>query len=604
MQRLRLLLIAAPLLVAAAAPPPNCPFSATPFNRQALFHRLSASAEAIAPSATTNRHRAVRPVAPLPQANFIDTFVSSRLQKSGVSPAGIAGDEEFLRRVSLDLTGRIPTAAAVQAFVADPTPGKRANKIDELLASPAFCDRWTMWFGDLVQNVQTAKVINLFYPGRNAYHDWIYASICGGKPYDQMVRELVAAQGDATTSGPPNFIARQQINGPFQDLYDNLASTSGDQFLGVRLLCISCHDGRGHLEGVNSYLRNKSRYDFWRTAAFFSRLDLTWTGYNDPLDSRSRFIKYEFGDNLTGSYRLNTTDGNKSPRKPADGQPDFVTPAFILTGEAPGAGEPYRQAFGRMLTSNRQFARATVNYLWKEMFGLGLVEPADGFDLSQLGTQPSNPELLEALTDDFIANGYSLRATLRTMAMSSTYQLSTRYTPGGWNEAWVPLFARHYPHRLTAEMLYDAVAAATGVETLIDVRGTSSVAHAMQLPDPLEPGPFTRVGIFLNNFGRGNRDDALRTNDGSILQALAVMNDTIVTSRILRSTSGSAVARVLASTSDPGAIVDQIYLDTLSRRPNAAERQVAINSLLEGDLGDSAEDLQFALINSLEFLFD
>jgi hypothetical protein len=552
--------------------------------------------------AADSRRRAVgKPVSGggLAVVNFIDTHIGAKLKTAGITPAAIAKDEEFLRRVTVDLTGTIPSATDVETFLADTRTDKRARKIDDLLASDAFVDRWTMWYGDLVQNVQASDVVRQYYLGRNAHYLWIKDSIRAGKPYDAMVREELAGEGDSFTSGVTNYVVRQlQRNGPPQDTYDNLAAHSTEKFLGIPLLCLSCHSGPGHLELVNIYLRGKTRDDFWKMAAFFSRTGIRGSRYTDPAAPNANVIRYDVNTIPNGIYRLNTTDGNKTPRAPATGQPDTVTPAFLLTGEQPRAGEPYRVAYGRMLTADRQFARATVNYLWKEMFGRGLVDPVSSFDLSRLQFQASHPELLEALTDDFIANGYSLRASLRTIALSNTYQLSSIYAG---THPDVSYFARRAPRRLSAEALLDAITSATAVNAQLPVAGLSVVTKAMQLPDPLEARR-SPASLFLNQFGRGNRDDVARTNDAAISQALAMMNDPIVTTRVRRA-NNSTVSRVLASTSDPGTIADQLYLATLSRRPTSAERQIAIDYLKAGTLADRAEDLQFVLINSLEFLF-
>ena len=532
-------------------------------------------------------------------ANYIDTHIGAKLTAAGIVPAAIAKDEEFLRRVTVDLTGTIPSAPDAEAFFADTRTDKRARKIDELLQSSAFVDRWTMWYGDLVQNVQASDAVRQYYLGRNAHYLWIKESIRTGKPYDAMVREDLAGEGDHFTSGVANYIVRQiQRNGPQQDSYDNLAAHSAEKFLGIPMLCISCHSGPGHLELVNIYLRGKTREDFWKMAAFFSRTGFRGSRYTDPANPNANVIRYTIDTIANGTYRLNTTDGNKSPRVPAEGQPNTVTPAFLTTGEQPKPGEPYRVAYGRMLTADRQFARATVNYLWKEMFGIGLVEPVNAFDLARLSVQPSHPALLEALTDDFIANGYDLRALLRTIATSNTYQLSAAY---GGPHPDPTYFARRAPRRLSAEALLDAIIAATAVPAQFPVQGLSAVTKAMQLPDPLEARR-TPASRFLDSFGRGNRDDVARTNDSAISQALAMLNDPIVTMRVRRA-NNSTVSKVLAATSDPGAIADQLYLHTLSRRPTAAERQIAVDYLSAGFLAERAEDLQFVLINSLEFLF-
>ncbi len=477
-----------------------------------------------------------------------------------------------------------------------------------------------MWFGDLVQNVQAATNSREFYEGRNAYYTWIRQEIHDGVPYDQMVRDQIAGAGDSFATGNANFVVRQlQNNGPPQDTFDNLATFTGDKYLGMPLLCLSCHGGLGHLELVNLYLQKKSRQDLWGMSAFFSRTKAQAMAGGDPNNPNAK--KWLVSDLTSGSYLLNTTSGNKTPRCPPDPVtgacavplPAPVNPVYLFTGETPRPNEPYRQAFGRMVTADRQFARATVNYLWKEMYGMGLVEPVNSFDLLRLDpnnlpagqtVQPVNPQLLEDLTTSFIQSGFSLRAILRTMATSNTYQLSSQYAPGNWNEGWTPYFARHYPHRLQAEMLLDAVAKSTSVPVTYNVNGIGTVSKAMQLPDTTDPRG-NAYGRFLDELGRGDRDQTARTNDTSIAQALSLMNDQIiVVSRVHKNTAGSTVAKVLASTTDPGTIADQLYLNTLSRYPTAAERQLAITYLKSGTLQQTTEDYQWVLINHLEFLFD
>jgi len=598
-----------------------CPLG--PFNLQsprqqqtALYHQVSVTAERLAPAPDKHRAGASDPgttpaPTPFPPAvNVIDTEVFNKMRTGGVAPTILAGDEEFLRRVTIDLTGQIPDSAAVTAFVADTRPDKRAKKIDELLASDAFNDRWTMWFGDLVQNVQVSTNSREFPTGRNAYYTYIRDSIRTAKPYDQMVREVLAGTGDSYAVGQANYVVRQlQPNGPAQDTYDNLSAASGEKFLGMPFLCISCHNGVGHLDLVNTYLKSKPRSDFWGNAAFFARARAQQQP--DPNNANNR--KYLVSDNPNGSYQLNTTSGNKTPRQPLNGQ-NTVPPAFLLTGEGPRTGEPWRDAYGRILTAHPQFAIATVNYLWKEMFGLGMVEPTNNIDPNRLDpnnlapgqtVQPTHPQLLSQLATTFQQSGYDLRGLLRLMANSSTYQLATRYTPATWNEAWTPYFARHLPHRLMAEEMLDAITKATNVPVTFTVNGLPSVTVAMKLPDPTEGGRNNVYGRFMDEFGRGNRDDQPRFSDTSIAQALSLMNDgTIIINRVKRTTANSTVAKALAASTDPGTITDQLYLATLSRRPTDTERTAAIAYLRAGTLNNRAEDLQWVLLNSLEFLFD
>ncbi|HEX7192509.1 MAG TPA: DUF1549 domain-containing protein [Thermoanaerobaculia bacterium] len=612
----------APALLFASDGKQTCPMPAVALlspraQQQAAFHQASITAELV----TGAKHRAVLPPSgnsgPLPAVNFIDSDLFAAMQGAGVQPTALSSDTEFLRRVTLDLTGQIPDSATVAAFINDKTPDKRARKIDELLASDAFVDRWTMWFGDLVQNVTVSNNVREFYLGRDAYYTFIHDAWKNGVPYDQLVRSVISGKGDSytNTTGDANFVVRQlQNNGPIQDTYDNLAAQSGERFLGMPLLCLSCHNGLGHLELVNQYLRTKNRTDFWGMAAFFSRTKAQPQKYTDPNNPTANLTKFIITDNTTGAYLLNTNSGNKTPRQPAPGGSNVVSPTYMFTGETPRAGEAYRDAYGRMLTADRQFARATVNYIWREMFGIGIVEPPNAFDLVRLDPnklpagqtlQPTNPKLLEDLADSFIASGYNVRAFLRTITTSSSYQLSSYYTPAPWNEGWTTLFPRHYPHRLQAEMMLDAIVKATNVPVSLSVAGLGTVTKAMQLPDTTEPGTRNQFGEFLDAFGRGDRDTTPRSNDSSISQALSLLNSTIVTNRVKRTAANSTVSKVLASTSDPGLIADQIYLATLSRYPTQTERALAINYLNSGNAAaQHAEDLQYALMNQLEFLFD
>lgn len=592
-------------------PHPECTFDPHALRSpREIWHQLSVTAETVAPAG--GRHRAVTPPAAPPLTftprNFVDTEIFGKMVTDKVRWTAPSTDEEFLRRVTLDITGAVPDTDTVKSFVADTSTGKRDLMIEKLLASDAYADKWTMWLGDLVQNVAFAANSNEFPTARNVYYKYLHDSIAGGKPYDQIVREIIAGAGDSFVTGQPVYWVRQlQGNGPIQDTYDNLSAATGAQFLGMPLVCLSCHSGAGHLEQVNSSLAHRARSDFWGNAAFFARTS-TQTASAGPTG-----VEFVVTDVTSGEYRLNTTTGNKTPRLPAEGQSAVVSPKFFLSGDTPQSGETRRQAYGRILTANPQFARATVNYVWKAIFGVGIVEPADSFDLLRQDPatlpagatlQPTHPQLLTQLASSFVASGYDLRALLRTIVQSNAYQLSSRYTAGQWSEAWTPYYARHYPRRLMAEEVLDAVFKATNVGpgTSMTVANATppNVPRAMMLPDPTEGGSFR---TFLNNFERGNRDDEQRTTDGSIVQGLAMMNDTVVINRIHSSAAGSTV-QALVKTNDPQAIVDGLYLATLSRHPSDAERAQAVAYLKSGDLAKKTEDLQFALFNKVEFLYN
>lgn len=599
--------------------PADCTFDpARVHSGRELAHVLSQNAERLAPgrleaTATPSKRRAVVPPAgtSFTARNFIDSEIFGKMVRDNIRWTVPATDEEFLRRVTLDLTGQIPTADTVKAFTADTSAGKRDRLIDQLLASDGFVDRWTLWFGDLVGNVQQTANIREYPQGRNAYYTWMRDSFSSGKPYDQMVRESITSSGANFTTGPVNYWVRQILtNGPIQDTWDGMSAATGEHFLGLPLVCLSCHNGKGHLEAVNSSLVPRTRNDFWKNAAFFAQV--TESTLRDP--NNKNIVQFSIADNTTGAYRLNTTSGNKVARQPDPGQSAVVDPAFFLTGETPQSGEPRRAAYARIVTGSGQFARASANYVWKEIFGIGIVEPADSFDLLRQDPatlppgatlQPTHPELLTKLADFFVASGYDLRALIKLIVQSNTYQLSSRYTPGPWNELWTTYYARHYPRRILAESVLDAIGRATNVPPSMAVAGfTAPVTRAMALPDPTEPNGRSPYAPLLGAFGRGDRDTTPRSSDGSIVEALEMLNDAVVTTRVKANNGNTTVAHVLAASKDSGTIADELYLATLSRRPTASERAAAITYLQSGDLARKSEDLQYALMNRLEFLYN
>lgn len=558
------------------------------------------------------------------RANYVDDEILGALAKAGVAPAPLATDAEFLRRVTLDLTGRIPDAADVRAFLADRTPDKRGRTVDRLLASDAFADRWALFYDDLFRTTTFADSGGLGYDGRNAFHQYFVDSIRSRKGWDQVARELITSNGNqapgtvgAPVTPPTNFVLRNlQNNGPAQDTYDNLAASTGTAFLGLNLFCTSCHSGKGHTDQLNLFLTSVGRGDFWAMSAFWSRSTLKRNG--------TTFAEtyYTIGENATGGYALGTTTGNKTPRdgKVWAGGATSVTPRFVLNGDSPRPGEGYRAALARVVPSHPQFARAAVNYLWREMFAVGIVEPAWDFDLLRQEPsqplpdgwtlQPTHPALLDRLADEFAASGYDIRTTLRTIARSSSYQLSSYY-PAGWKAEYAPLFARHFVRRLRAEEVLDAVTRATGVPPVLNVTNYAApLAWAGQLPDTSEPrgtggAPYR---AFLDSYLRGNRDSVQRSSEGSISQALSQLNTTVVTSRVKAATSGSTVSQIVATKATPAQAVDTLFLATLSRPPTPQERADALailTKLVAGQTFASAcEDLQFALLNKLDFLFD
>jgi hypothetical protein len=558
------------------------------------------------------------------RTNYVDDEIFGALDAAKIVPAPLSSDAEFLRRVTLDLTGRIPDAFTVTAFLADPSSDKRARMIDALLVSDAFVDRWTFYFDELFQNTAFSSSGRLYPQGRNALHAYFHDAVRSHKPWDAMAREIIGATGVNTAVGQANYVVRQiQANGPIQDTYDNLAASTATCFLGMNaVFCTSCHNGAGHLDSINLWGSTVKRQDFWGMSSFYSRATAPRSG------TTNADYTYTVGERATGSYLLNTTTGNKTDRTSAyyPTTPPGLTsinPAYLRTpldpgGGAPANGEGFRQALGRLVTSDPQFARAAVNYLWKELFKLGIVEPANAFDPMRQDAaspppgswtiQPTHPNLLTKLAQDYASHGYDLRYILGVMAKSSAYQLSSSYA-GTWSETYTPFFARHFARRLTAEEAFDAITRATGVGASIPVTGGQpNVAWAMQLPDVQEPGGASVIGNFLNDFLRGDRDADARSNEFSISQALLMLNDTTVTNRIKSTAPGSAVQKLVAANATPAQIVASLYVSTLSRNPSAAELAAGVALFSSPPNGESkaqvAEDLQFTLINKLDFLYN
>lgn len=552
----------------------------------------------------------------VPRKNFIDTILFDKMAKDSIQSAPLTSDEEYIRRVTLDLTGRIPSADAVVAFLNDKSANKRDALVDSLIGTPEFVDKWTMFFGDLFRVTGNATNINRYTGGRDAFFNYIKNSLTQNKSYAQMATEMITANGDNFVDGQVNFIVGGVVPmGPAQDTMDGRAVNTASMFLGINALdCLYCHDGTGHLDAVNLWGSQKTRFDAWGIAAFYARVNQART----VISQQPNYFKYTVSERATGEYSLNTNTGNRTDRVPYNGQ-STVAPKYIFNGATPNAGENRRAALARMITSDKQFARAAVNYIWEKIMVEALVSPSNTFDPMRLDAktpptngwalQPANADLLESLADDFIKNGYSLRTLIATITKSSAYQLSSTY-PGSWNLSMIPYYARKYVRRLDAEEIHDAIMKATSIGATYQMRdtlgaNTFTVNWAMQLPDTLEPRTNGGVANFLNSFVRGDRDVKPRSLEPSIMQSLNLMNNNFVMTRIHNANAGSTVSKLLADATRPSQdIITQLYLNTLSRNPTTEE----VNALLPqfGTLGrrQAAEAIQWALLNKMDFIFN
>jgi hypothetical protein len=314
-------------------------------------------------------------------------------------------------------------------------------------------------------------------------------------------------------------------------------------------------------------------------------------------------------------------------RFPRDGK--TYEPAFILTGERPRPGVDPRQELARLMTSHVQFDRATVNIVWGRLMTVGFVEPYDGFDLARLdpdnpppapwSVQPTNPWLLEEMARDFRASGYSLHHLIKTIMKSSAYQLSSSFD-GEWKDAYAPYYARHYARVLTGPEVADNIAQATGVPYDFSWAGPG-ITRVKQLANPFDVNPPQRVGgvndlggdgtvegnsikALMQSFFQSTRETpALLTNRPSAVQAMLMMTAPTVVGRI-DSQADTRLEALLSSSRSDAELVEELFLSTLSRKPRPEEMNVALGVLGEGDRRQRAEDLQWALLNTVEFLLN
>jgi hypothetical protein len=539
--------------------------------------------------------------------NLVDRHLFGAMDRDTIPHAPLANDYEFCRRVYLDLTGRIPTPDQLRTFAGSTAADKRDRLIDELIDSRAWVEHWGYWYGDLLR-VCGNRIGN---PTLKHFDAWLRESLKADKPYNQLVTEMLTASApntnwmpDAAASG---FLTRWHITGAtmyddnFEDTADEIIVNSARLFLGLNYQCISCHGGKGFLEKVSLDLVSKKRRDFWAMAAFFGR-------------TRIRVVPYQDRYTLTEDGAGYDTKGWSQVRLQREG--GEVHPTFILTGEKADLSKPLRPQFARMLTTHPQFARATVNLIWKQFFGLGIVDPVDAFDLARQDPrvplpapwtcQPTNHELLDAMARDFAVHRFSLKHLMRTITRSSAYQLSSRFD-GEWKEGYTPYFARHFVRQLTAEQLHDAICQATNVfgdYKRKDWTYEMPIAPARFWTEAASPEDIGNgeAKSFLRTFGQANREQFDRQPGGSILQAMMLMNSPFVTRRVLAE-NGSLVEQLLKSAKTSAEIVDALYLATLSRYPLPQEKQLAAE-WLEKDRRQGAEDLHWSLLNKLDFVFN
>ena len=554
--------------------------------------------------------------ASVPHVNFIDERIFGRIERDGIPHAPLADDATFFRRVHLDLIGRIPDGGEAREFVADPDPAKRSRLIGELVGGVDWRDRWTYWHLDLWRTSQNRVGMQ----GRNLFHDYVADALLLNQPYDEFIRELLTAEARSNWYvGPASYLVRWAVFADncteimHEDTADEMTVMIFRHFMGVNLQCISCHDGVNHLEKVNAWLTARKREEFWAQAAFFGN---------------TRVLRRVELRNTQDEYLIDDRDGARngysraapSTVRVARQREGLVRPRFILGGEEPQPGKPLREELARILTAHPQFAKATVNRFWAEFMGAGIVDPVDGFDFHRMdpgslaegwGVQPSHPELLEELAQDFIDSGYDLQHLHKRIVNSSAYQLSADF-PAEWKPSYARHFARKFLVRLSAEQVYDAIVKATNLHIPIQIPLTDKrVRYMVQMRGPADLRRSASIGpqlkqdlqFFSETFGQANREFNEPTRQGSIIQAALMMNSNLVKEKA-KPLDGSYLSSLLASNAEAGEMVEALFWQFLTREPDEGERRAALDLLAERGRAAGGEDLQWVLMNKMEFLFN
>jgi hypothetical protein len=494
-----------------------------------------------------------------PEQNDIDRHVFAKLRLLHIEPSPLASDEEFLRRAYLDVLGKLPSPEEARRFLGDTHPHKRDRLIDGLLERPEFADWWALkWSDRLGCNQRFVGKI-----GAIKYHQWIRHAMASDMPEDEFVRAILTGAGGNYGHPPASFWRR--LRDP---------QTRGEEvaqlFLGVRLQCARCHNHPGE---------RWTQDDYYGLAAFFARIQ-----YKDGPFFLQIYDKEET------VYPARQGEVNH----PRSGQP--VAPKFLGGPVAViSPHEDRREVLTHWLTSadNPFFARAAVNRIWFHLFGRGIVDPVD--DLRSTNP-PSNDELLAALTADFIRHGFDRKHLIRTIMKSRTYQLSSQTNSSNAEDE--KYFAHARVRLLQAEQLLDAIGAATGSAEKFS--GLPLGTPAVALPD----GEFRHP--FLAAFGRPARAMACaceRDADTNLGQALQLIGGRLVQDKIHSDTG--RVAQLIAAGQSNRAVVEELFLATLSRYPTEQERQALVQRLDSAPpkRRQVAEDILWALINHKEFLF-
>lgn len=491
---------------------------------------------------------------------FIDEPVFAKLRRMNVRPSDLSSDREFLRRVYLDTIGLLPTARELREFLDDPRTDKRSRLVDRLLERPEYASHWTVQFEDWFRNCQ------LHSQGRSmgVFKDWVRGWLEADRPYDEFVRAMLTSTGDTMLNPGANFWHPATDFMLKEFSVTKVTPTVSRLFLGVRMECAECH---------NHPLENFTQDDFYGLAAFFARMRVKH-GYGEYR--RTWYLDEE------GEVEHPITKGQVAPK--------------FLGGATPAITEDAdrRAILAEWIVSpeNPYFSRATVNRIWHQYFGTGIVEPYDDFRSTN---RPSNPELLDRLAEFFSSNGYRLKPVHRLILNSRTYQLSSRSDETGPLDR--NLFARYMPRKLQAEVLLDAVGQVTGVPHSFEGYPPGTLAKDIYVPD----GP----DYFLVTFGLPRRDILKdRVQAPTLSQALHLMNGEAVGEKV--EAPGNILGKLLGQGLSDEQVTARIYERAYARSPTPADLAriadfIASERLAGRGRRRALEHVLWAVLNSKEF---
>ncbi|GDY09405.1 S-layer protein [Planctomycetia bacterium] len=496
--------------------------------------------------------------------NFIDDAVFGKLKVLGIPPSPLADDATFLRRVSIDVSGTLPTEEQVRAFLADTDPAKRDKLVDRLLDSPDYADYFANKWNLVLRNKNRAPDDSSATYG---FYQWIWSNLYENKPYDQIVREVLTASGDSTTN--PAVVWYREVDENNEQVED-----AAQLFLGLRIQCARCH---------HHPFEKWSQNDYYGFSAFFTRVGKK-NLFEPGMTKASRDKRVFHNDGVAAA----TNPRNGQSLKPTG----LGSPALEIAPER----DPRHFLADWMADKNNPFfAKSVVNRYWKHFFDRGIVEPED--DMRETNP-PSNPELLNKLAAGFIDSGFNLKWLVKAITSSNTYQLSS--LPNDYNLKDKQNFSRYYPKRLTAEVLYDGFHRVTN--TTQNFGSLPPGTKAVQLPDA-SIGPY-----FLKVFGQPQGDTACeceRSQEANLAQSLHLLNSSEVQDKIANA-SGRATTMANDKVRTHEEKVKEMYRWVYSRDPNADELKIALAHLAKHEAAPKIayEDILWALINTKEFLFN